>query len=91
MRTYVDYSVSLHSNKDSAISRYLTKSVNLDEVLKNTVEDIRVKQQENSTYFNTVKMARNFSQALGKHNSFFRGAHTATHRKKYYSSLRKRI
>ena len=71
MRTYVDYSVSLHSNKDSAISRYLTKSVNLDEVLKNTVEDIRVKQQENSTYFNTVKMARNFSQALGKHNSFF--------------------
>jgi hypothetical protein len=71
MRAYVDYSASLHNNKDSAINRYLTKPVNLNEVLKNTIEDIRVKQQKNSTYSNTAKLAGTFAQALGKNYSFF--------------------
>jgi len=70
MHAYVDHSFAINTNSSSLISKYLTKPVELEEVLNRTKEDIKAKQKENPTYTNTVKLGKKLLQPLGNNKSF---------------------
>jgi len=70
MKSYVEHSFSVNSNSNSFINKYLTKQIDLEEVLNKTKEDIKNKQKENPTYSDTVKIGRKLTQPLGKNKSF---------------------
>jgi hypothetical protein len=70
MKSYVDHSFSLNSNNGSFINKYLTKQIDLAEVLDKTKEDIKSKRKDNPTYTDTVKIGRKLTQPLGMNKSF---------------------
>lgn len=69
MRSYVDHSFAVNENKTNFVNRYLTKQVDLHEVLEKTRADIAQKQKTNPTYTNTVKLGKTLAQPLGKNKS----------------------
>jgi len=70
MHAYVDHAFSINTNSKSFINKYLSKPVELEEVLNKTKEDIKAKLKENPTYTNTVKLGKNLLQPLGNNKSF---------------------
>ncbi len=70
MKAYVDHSFRVNSNSDNFINKYLTKQVDLNEVLDKTKEDIANKRKENPTYTDTGWIGRKLAQPLGKNKSF---------------------
>lgn len=69
MRAYIDHAFAVNDNNASFVNKYLSKQIDLKEVLEKTKADIQQKQKHNPTYTNTVKLGRTLAQPLGKNKS----------------------
>jgi hypothetical protein len=65
MRTYVDHAFSINDNRSTFVHKYLSKQVDLEEVLEKTRADIEEKRKANPTYTNTVKAGPTLHRPLG--------------------------
>lgn len=70
MRSYVDHAFAINDNRDSFVHKYLSKQIDIDEVLEKTRADIKEKQKSNPTYTNTIKLGKTLAQPLGKNKSY---------------------
>lgn len=70
MRAYVDHSFAVNDNNSRFLNKYLSKQIDLEEVLEKTKADIKEKQKDNPTYTNTVKLGKTLNQPLGKNKSY---------------------
>jgi len=64
IRAYIDHTFAVNSG-EAPFSRYLSKQVDLGEVLQKMRDDIAARQQTNNTYMDTVKLGRKLTRALG--------------------------
>jgi ectoine hydroxylase-related dioxygenase (phytanoyl-CoA dioxygenase family) len=65
MRAYVDHAFAINDDQSTAVHKYLSKQIDLEEVLEKTRADIEQKQKINSTYTNTVKTGSTLRRPLG--------------------------
>jgi hypothetical protein len=65
MQTYVDHAFAINDNRASFIHKYLSKQVDLEEVLEKTRADIEEKRKVNPTYNDTVKAGPTLHRPLG--------------------------
>jgi ectoine hydroxylase-related dioxygenase (phytanoyl-CoA dioxygenase family) len=64
LKAYIDHSFSVH-NSEGFIHNYLSKQVELREVLEKTKKDIEENKKTNETYTDIVKLGRNLTRTLG--------------------------
>lgn len=74
MRSYVDHAFAIHDDNTGIVNKYLSKQVDLAEVLEKTKADIEEKQKTNPTYTNTAKVGPTLRRPLG--NSSYLTAQT---------------
>lgn len=65
MRAYVDHAFAINDNSTSLVHKYLSKQIDLKEVLEKTKADIEEKQKTNPTYTNTFKRGPTLNRPLG--------------------------
>lgn len=69
MKAYVDYAFAINDNNTGPLHKYLSKQIDLEEVLEKTRADIEEKLKTNPTYTNTLKLGKKLAQPLGKNKS----------------------